>query len=254
MPSAAIIDAHAHCGCMDQSPPQAIDDYLREVDGTGIQGAAFFSPVAEIYDRHDPFFADSPEWQSRREASNAYLLTLDQQELIVYPYFFIWNDFAVDQLTAQHRGIKWHRHPDEPVYNYHDPKCRKALEVIRRRNMPVVLEEELENTLYFLHELAQGIRVVIPHLGLLNGGFRSLAQAGVWEMVNVWADTALASRQEILEYIRRYGSDKLMFGSDFPFGRPARELDKVSSLDLDPLVKEDILGGNFLRLQSAVGG
>jgi hypothetical protein len=249
MPAPAVIDAHAHCGAMDRSPPQAIADYLREVAGTGIQGAALFSPVGEIYDRFDPFFEDSPEWQARREASNAYLLTLNPRELTVYPYFFIWNDFAVEQLSDLHRGIKWHRHADEPVYRYQDPKCQKALKVIRSRNLPVVLEEELENTLYFLHELAQGIRVIIPHLGLLNGGFRALGHAGVWEMGNVWADTALASEQEILEYIRCYGPDKLMFGSDFPFGRPARELNKVRRLDLDPEVEQAVVGGNFLRLQ-----
>jgi predicted TIM-barrel fold metal-dependent hydrolase len=68
-------------------------------------------------------------------------------------------------------------------------------------------------------------------------------------MGNVWADTALASEQEILEYIRCYGPDKLMFGSDFPFGRPARELNKVRRLDLDPEVEQAVVGGNFLRLQ-----
>ena len=37
MPAPAVIDAHAHCGAMDRSAPQAFADYLREVAGTGIQ-------------------------------------------------------------------------------------------------------------------------------------------------------------------------------------------------------------------------
>ncbi|WP_051564510.1 amidohydrolase family protein [Desulfovermiculus halophilus] len=254
MPTPAVIDAHAHCGCLDQCPPQAIEDYLRELAGTGIQGAALFSPVDEIYDRSDPFFADSPEWRSRRKASNAYLLTLDPQDLTVYPYFFIWNDFAVEQLTPRHRGIKWHRHPDEPEYAYQDPRCRRALEVIRDRSLPVVLEEELENTLYFIRELAAGVPVIIPHLGLLNGGFHALARAGIWDLDNVWADSALASEQTIAEYIRRYGPDKLLFGSDFPFGSPGSELSKIRNLDAAPEVKESVLGKNFLRLQGRVEG
>ncbi len=254
MPIPAVIDAHAHCGIMDRDPPQAIDDYARELSGTGIQGAALFSPVAEIYDRNDPFFEDNPKWQSCRQASNAYLLSLEPKDLTVYPYFFIWNDFAVDQLTPEHRGIKWHRHPDEPVYNYQDPKCHQALKVIRQKNLPVVLEEEFENTLFFIQELAAGISVIIPHLGLLNGGFQALARSGIWELDNVWADTALASEQTIEEYIRRYGPDKLLFGSDFPFGSPSRELSKVQSLELDPGVQEALLGRNFLRLQGLVEG
>ena len=113
----------------------------------------------------------------------------------------------------------------------------------------MVLEEELNNTLYFVRELADGIMVIIPHLGLLNGGFRSIAEAGLWERENVWADTALASRDEIHEYLRRYGHRRLLFGSDFPFGSPSAELRKVRSLGLDPDVEAAVLGGNFSRLQ-----
>jgi hypothetical protein len=249
----AIIDSHAHCGVMDRSFAQSFEDYAGHVDGTPIGGVALFSPVLEIYDRYDPDFDDTPEWRQRRRQSNAHLLSLVNSRLTVYPYFFIWNDFAVEQLTAAHRGIKWHRHADEPVYFYDDPKCATALDEIRKRHLPVVLEEELSNTLRFVRELAQGIRVIIPHLGGLNGGFRAIVDAGLWELENVWADTAMASPDEIVEYIRRYGHQRLMFGSDYPFGDPAGELRKVRSLGLDPAVESAVVGGNFLRLQGIPG-
>ena len=105
--------------------------------------------------------------------------------MTVYPYFFIWNDFAVEQLSAAHCGIKWHRHADEPVYRYDDPRCRSALAEIRRRGLPVVLEEEFGQTVRFIRELAHGITVIIPHLGMLNGGFRSIAEAGLSEQENI---------------------------------------------------------------------
>ena len=245
----AVIDAHAHCGVIDRSFAQSFEDYEQQVAGTDIGGVALFSPVLEIYDRYDFHFTDTPGWRRRRLASNATLLSLKPAGLTIFPYFFIWNDFAVEQLTAAHRGIKWHRHAGEPVYCYEDPKCRAALGEIRRRNLPVVLEEELANTLRFVRELADGITVIIPHLGLLNGGFRSIAEAGLWERENVWADTALASRDEIREYLRRYGHRRLLFGSDFPFGSPSAELGKVRRLGLDPDVEAAVLGDNFSRLQ-----
>jgi hypothetical protein len=248
-----IIDSHAHCGAMDRSFAQSFEDYAGQVAATPIEGVAFFSPVLEIYDRYDSGFSDSPAWRQRRRQSNAYLLSLKSFQLMVYPYFFIWNDFAVDQLTPAHRGIKWHRHADEPVYYYDDPKCKAALDEIRRRNLTVVLEEELSNTLRFVRDLARGIRVIIPHLGGLNGGFAAIVEAGLWDLENVWADTAMASPDEIVEYIRRYGHQRLMFGSDYPFGDPAGELHKVHSLDLDPGVEAAVVGGNFLRLQGIKG-
>jgi hypothetical protein len=247
----AVIDAHAHCGGIDRSVPQSFEDYEQQVAGTDIGGAAMFSPVLEIYDRYDFHFTDTPAWRLRRQESNAYLLSLKSADLTVFPYFFIWNDFAVEQLTAAHCGIKWHRHPGEPVYCYDDPKCRAALDQIRRRNLPVVLEEEFDNTLRFVKELADGVTVIIPHLGLLNGGFRAIAEASLWERENVWADTALASQGEIREYLRRYGHRRLLFGSDFPFGSPSAELRKVRSPGLDPEVEAAVLGGNFIRLQGS---
>ena len=245
----AVIDSHAHCGQIDRSFSQSFADYRRQIVGTDIDGVALFSPVLEIYDRYDYNFSDTPAWQQRRRESNAYLLSLNSPTLTVYPYFFIWNDFAVEQLSNDHCGIKWHRHPGEPVYFYDDPKCRTALDEIRRRKLPVVLEEEFGNTLRFIRELADGITVIIPHLGMLNGGYRSIAEAGLWEQEDVWADTALASRDEIREYIRNYGHQRLMFGSDYPFGGSADELRKVRSLGLDPEQEAAILGGNFIRLQ-----
>jgi len=118
--------------------------------------------------------------------------------------------------------------------------------------MPVVLEEEYDNTVRFIRELADGVAVIIPHLGMLNGGFHFSAESGLWAQECVLADTALASRNEIGQYLRRYGHRRLMFGSDFPFGDPYSELQKVRSLQLDPAVEAAVLGGNFLRLHACV--
>ena len=245
----AIIDSHAHCGVVDRSMPQSFEDYRQQIARTDIGGAALFSPVLEIYDRYDFQFSDTVSWQRSRQESNTYLLSLKSSDLNVYPYFFTWNDFAAEQITAAHCGIKWHRHAGEPIYHYDNPKCRTALNEIRRRKLPVVMEEEFDNTLRFVQEFAQGITVIIPHLGLLNGGFRSIAEAGLWERDNVWADTALASRDEIRAYLRSYGHRRLLFGSDFPFGSPSAELQKVRSLGLEREVEAAVLGGNFTRLQ-----
>ena len=247
------IDTHVHCGVIDRGMPQSFKDYEQQIAGTDIGGAAMFSPVFEIYDRYDFNFTDTPAWRRRRQESNANLLSLKSTVLTVFPYFFIWNDFAVEQLTAAHCGIKWHRHLGEPVYCYDDPKCSAALDEIRHRNIPVVLEEEFDNTLRFIRELADGITVIIPHLGLLNGGFQAIARAGLWERENVWADTALASQDEILEYLQCYGHRRLLFGSDFPFGSPSVELRKVRSLELAPEVEAAVLEGNFIRLQNTKG-
>ncbi|RZB33372.1 MAG: uncharacterized protein SRB2_02944 [Desulfobacteraceae bacterium Eth-SRB2] len=243
-----IIDAHVHCGIQDKFPPQSYDDYFSVISGSGIKQAVMFPPVMEIYDRYDINFADSAQWKNRRKAANEYLLDIGTTDLTVVPYFFIWNDFAVDQLTSHHKGIKWHRHSDEPVYHYDSPRCREAVDEIRSRNMPVVLEEELDNTVRFIEQIAKDVTVIIPHMGMLNGGYGAIKRHGLWARPNVYADTALASVSEITDYIHAYGIDRIIFGSDFPFGDPKRELQKIMHLQIPREQKEIICGLNIQRL------
>ncbi|UCD32711.1 MAG: amidohydrolase family protein [Desulfobacterales bacterium] len=246
--SASIIDAHAHCGIQDQFPSQSFENYYAHVAGTGIQKVVMFSPVMEIYDRYDPNFQDNTEWQLRRKNSNEYLLTVGNRQLTVIPYFFIWNDFAVEQMSSKHKGIKWHRHPGEPSYHYEDPRCQMAIDEIRQRNMPVVFEEEFDNTIRFIHEIAVGVNVIIPHLGLLNGGYDAIERNGIWGSPQVYTDTSLAPRHVVIDYINRYGSERILFGSDFPFGDPKSELSKLFSLRIPGDKKDMILGQNLERL------
>ncbi|MCP4138165.1 MAG: amidohydrolase family protein [bacterium] len=248
MMDTTIIDAHAHCGIQDQFGDESFEAYYSSIEGSSIAGVVMFPPVQEIYDRDEPDFIDNPQWQERRKKANDYVLSLAKKDFTVIPYFFIWNDFAVEQLSSLHKGIKWHRHFDEPIYHYDDPRCKKAIDEIRKRNMPIILEEELKNTVRFIHEIATGVRVIIPHLGGLNGGYRAISKNGLWELPNVYADTALASSSAIMDYVQRYGTERIMFGSDFPFGDPIDELSKIQKLDIPEETKKAILGLNLKRL------
>jgi uncharacterized protein len=245
-----IIDCHVHTGVRNVSWPwETVRPWL---EAAGIAGAAVIPPVEDIYDRYDPDFTDSPNWQAGRRAAHRYLLDLlrnpSQAGLDIFPYFFVWNDFAVEELGPEYVAIKWHRHGDEPVYHYDDPRCRQFLQAVKERRLPILLEETLENTLFFLEELAGDHPVIIPHLGGLNGGYVPLDRHGVWGRVNIYADTSTAALPEIKDFLRRYGRDRLLFGSDYPFSQPRTELDKILSLNLPEADTRAILGDNFRRL------
>jgi hypothetical protein len=235
-----VIDAHAHCGIQDKDPDQSFESYYAYVKGSPISTVVMFPPVMEIYDRYDFHFKDTPEWCQKRKQANEYLLNIGNNDLKVIPYFFIWNDFAVEQLTLLHQGIKWHRHSNEPVYHYDAPECSKAIKIIRQRNLPVVFEEELNNTIRFVNEIAVDVRIIIPHLGGLNGGYKAISRLGIWQQPNIYTDTALAGTREIMDYIQNYGYDRILFGSDFPFGHPQGELEKIMRLPVSQEIKTAI--------------
>ena len=241
-----IIDCHLHTGV--QHVNWGWDHIRPLLLESGIRGAAPIAPVEDIYDRHDPGFTDTPAWQACRRRAHQYLLDLKDPEIAIYPYFFVWNDFAWEDLGPEYVAIKWHRHPDEPEYRYNDPRCREFLQVVRERQLPILLEESLENTRFFLEELAPDLPVIIPHLGGLSGGYVALDLAGVWRRPQVYVDTAVSALPEIKDFIRRFGTDRLLFGSDYPFGTPGAELDKILGLNLPKAQTRAILGDNFRRL------
>ena len=242
----SIIDSHIHCGIQNVDLPfEHIEPLLL---GAGIEGACLFAPVEDIYDRYDARFQDTPSWMRTRHAANHYVLDLAVRKPRIFPYLFVWNDFAVEELRESFCGIKWHRHPNEPVYHYDDPGCARILREVTDRRLPVVLEESFENTLRFAFRLAPEAVIIIPHLGMLNGSYGTLERAGLWNRNNTYADTALASKADMRHFLEHYGPERLLFGSDFPFGDPASELAKVRSLGLAEMDLESVLGGNILRL------
>ena len=249
-----VLDAHVHCGCQDLDPPQDYETIAGLHRGAGIDAAWMFPPVYEVYDRYDPGFVDAPEWQARRQRADRYLLDLAAQDVSprVFPFYFVWNDFDLAALNAgPHRGIKWHRHPDEPVYHYDDPRCRAILDAITERRLPVTLEESFDNTMRFLDELAPEAVVVIPHCGHLNGGFERLHALRLWSRPSVYADTSAWPSHNpaaLRTFLDTYGPEKLLLGSDYPFADPAFCLQAVLDLRLPPADEALVLAANALRL------
>ena len=237
-----VLDGHSHCGIT-----LPFDELYTEWRRGGIHGGVVFSPVEEIYDRYDPLFTDSEDYCRSRRRVHDYLVGVSSKEY-VYPYFFVWNDFI--PVPEGFVGIKWHRHTGEPVYSYGSAMCESVLGEICTKKLPVVLEEEFTNTVDFISRIAGQTVVIIPHLGALNGGYSRLKAQGVFESETVWADTALAGHWEIDDFANTYGTDRLIFGSDYPFGVPSHEKRKIlvhfSGHDL-----KAVLSGNLQRLLGA---
>ena len=243
------VDCHVHCGELDDSAPQAYEDIAPFFDEAQVDAAVCFSPVMEVYDRHDSGFQDTEEWQRRREGSREHLLGLKDKRHRIYPFYFVWNDFDTSKLDA-FCGVKWHRHPDEPKYNYEDPKCTRMMEAIRERGFVVVLEEEYGNTMRFVDEIGEGIPVIIPHLGRLNGGVQRFLREDFWRRDSTYADmSAEATEQrDIKAFLDKYGPERLLYGSDYPFGNSVISKQKILDLDLPEADQRLVFGENVMRL------
>ena len=241
-----IIDSHIHCGI--QNVHQPFEDIRPLLDQAGIAAACLFAPVEDIYHRYAQSFDDNRWWRRCRERAHTYLLELADERTGIYPYYFVWNDFRVEELKKPFAGIKWHHHAGEPPYRYEDRRCTEMIEAICREKMPIVLEETFDRTQWFIEQIAGRTPVIIPHLGLLNGGFDRLLASGAWENDRVYADTSLAGAEEIKIFLDRYGSRRLLFGSDYPFGMPGPQLQQLKTMDIARKDLERICGANIERI------
>ncbi len=120
------------------------------------------------------------------------------------------------------------------------------LEKIKEIGLPVNLEEEYHNTVSFIEENTD-LNIIIPHIGMLNGGHLPVLET-FKRNKNVYFDTSLASKKIINYALKLVGPDRILFGSDFPYGSQEYELSKILDLDLKREDLEKILSGNILRL------
>lgn len=239
-----IIDDHIHCGNNRRTKVFTLEDISQNIRSAGADGAVIFAFPEDIYR-----IENSKEWRIK---ANEYVLEVSQKaEETLYPFYFVWNDFLIPDNLSDYAGIKWHRHWDEPKYNYDDPNCRKFINIINDLNLPVVLEEEYEYTVRFINENPD-INVIIPHIGYLNGGYERMDI--FFDKPNVYFDTGTANPEAIKRVLSNIGAERIIFGSDvsgtsLPFYNYTKvELEKILNLGLDELSLTLILSENIERL------
>lgn len=247
-----VVDAHVHCG-----KGYTLEDYLGEIKETSIKSAVIFPQAHDVYPMADKNFKDNEGWKEKREKINKSILKLSQRKKIkIYPFKFVWNDFNRNGLN-RYLGVKWQRRETDAEYKFPSPKFVKLLDKLREMNMPIVFEDEPKNIIRFIDGWAQGINVIVPHLGFGGKSYDDLKGAKIWEKENIYTDTSYVSDVDISgeiikKHIEEYGHEKIFFGSDYPFSHPKEELEKIQKLNISDNAKEAITSKNILRLMNRV--
>lgn len=238
-----IIDAHVHIGNNPTTKYYTLKEIKRDLREAGAHGACLFAFPEDMYR-----MIDSP---TSRYAANEYVLKVSQNSKDFHPFYFVWNDFLIPENLSQFHGIKWHRHSDEPRYDYTCPQCKEILERITDLKLPVILEEEFGDTHRFIKENSE-ITVIIPHMGQANGGYEKMTV--FFEDSNVYFDTAVAPLEAIQFILDHVGPERIIFASDVSgtrmpfFNFPKIELQKLAKLNLDKESSRLIYAANIERI------
>lgn len=160
---------------------------------------------------------------------------------------------------SRYRGVKWHcwwtpAHdlgggpldlgPREIEREVESPAFRDLMAALAELKRPMIFEEHFDVTRAVV-ERYPDVAIIIPHLGLLNGGSARVVAAFA-DRPNVYFDTSLGPLTR--EVVARVGAGRLLAASDFPYGDPGTVRRQVERLGLPPADAAAILGGNLARL------
>jgi len=151
-------------------------------------------------------------------------------------------------------GVKLH--PDIQKVRVDDPCCMKIYELCRGK-LPILIHTGDKRYDYSNPNRLVPVLKAFPDLTVIGA---HLGGYSVWDdaydklkgIDNLFFDCCSSltflDRDKAAEIIRGYGTERVMFGSDYPMWSPKIELDKLMALGLKDSEYDRILGKNALRI------
>ena len=137
------------------------------------------------------------------------------------------------------KGVKMH--PDIQRFKIDDYRCLKIYEICEKRHIPVLLhtgdkryDYSNPDRLRTVCEIYKDLTVIGAHFG----GYSMWEEASreLCGLKSLYVDCSSSlpwiDKETALGIIRRYGADKVLFGTDYPMHDPAEEAERFLSLGL----------------------
>lgn len=152
------------------------------------------------------------------------------------------------------RGIKLH--PDTQMVNIDDPRLMTIYEILEAKDLRLVI-----HTGDYRHDYSNPARLAkalksFPNLKVDAAHFGSWSRGGVGyenlgEFENVFCDCSSSAffmgEFVMTDVINKWGTDRVMFGSDYPMWSPAEEFEYLTRLPFNEDERENFLWHNAER-------
>lgn len=173
---------------------------------------------------------------------------------LIFPFFrFDPKNITIPELEKYlplFKGVKLH--PRLEDFDPLDVRFAKMFEIIEKHKIPILIHTRKENNdnsdpdrLLTLVEKYRGINFIFGHFA--NAVESVITKAR--DLPNLFLETSIVSSPKIIEMaVKKCGSEKILFGSDFPYSDQELELQKVIRAEISSVEKENILYQNAIAL------
>lgn len=153
------------------------------------------------------------------------------------------------------KGVKLH--PDIQAFKIDDFRCLKIYELCEERGLPILMhtgdnryDYSNPNRLLPVLNIYTGLTVIGAHFG--GWSIWEEASKAYSGIPNFYVDCSSSfhylKKETAKEIIRRYGADRVLFGTDYPMWSPESEIEYFLSLGLDENEIKCILNLNVSKI------
>ncbi|MCJ7573967.1 amidohydrolase family protein [Candidatus Bathyarchaeota archaeon] len=245
-----IIDGHTHfAGPGRGFPPNTVGDLLSVMDRNGIDAFVTCAPFSSIgedrtYDEVNGFIAESMKAAPDRIIGF----------IRVNPHL---QDHALRSIRVGveeqgFRGVKFHPRNEAFAINSEELSFPLA-DLAAKLRVPILIHTGDPDTYGFAEPTLVGdLADAFPDLTLIIGHmgkrlFEDAILVARW-FENIVLETSFRNPRDIARAVKCVGAERIVYGSDMPFGVPEIEMMKVRICDITAEEKEMVLGANMARI------
>ncbi|GAB1401430.1 TatD family hydrolase [Elusimicrobiota bacterium] len=257
-----IIDSHTHVW-----PDKVADkakDYLEKAFSRPIPVVPTVSNLLKVMDENEilkSVIASVASRPDQVQSINNWLFKMDRKRFIpfasLHPFYDKWED-ELKKIKDNAFGIKFQ--PEFQDFYIDDERIFPIYEQIQKLNIPVLFHCGVELSLPgIIHASPDKILKIInkfpglKFIGAHMGGFN------IWDEVieklagkNIYFDTSTAmiymKKEQWNKFVTNHSLDKILFGTDFPFGIQKNDIDFLKALDIEENNKVKLFSGNIKKL------
>jgi len=243
-----IVDMHAHINTgeryLKKSSSGAVRNLISQMDKTGVDVCA----INQLTD--DMILDNDAVYKAARAYSNR-LVPFAHINPGMYCNEGEKASAEIDRALGKlkMKGVKLH--PEFDHFQMFDEVMNELLEKIQEYGVPILFHSggsfSTPLEIVYVAKNFPRIPVLLGHMGTDSFVHEAVPAAKLSE--NIYLETSIGAQLLFIENaVHELGAERIVWGTDFPYGSPPVELKKIQTLDISEKQKRMILGENARRM------